>query len=139
VVLEVLDDANKLDETECWWIAFGRACGWPLTNLTDGGGSLSEDVRTERRRRQAECQAEQRAQAEAKRHAREKKKQQRKEEYETAAAEQQRYLDSLIYSPQQLAIRKQIKEEQRCPQRSPGEIAARCFELFEKHFGSRMF
>lgn len=22
---------------EIWWIAFGRACGWPLVNLTDGG------------------------------------------------------------------------------------------------------
>lgn len=22
---------------EQWWIAFGRACGWPLTNHTDGG------------------------------------------------------------------------------------------------------
>ena len=26
-----------LSETECWWIAYGRALGWPLKNQTDGG------------------------------------------------------------------------------------------------------
>ena len=29
-----LDDAN---EKEKWWIAYGRQCNWPLTNITDGG------------------------------------------------------------------------------------------------------
>ncbi len=28
------DEAN---ERERWWIAYGRSCGWPLTNLSDGG------------------------------------------------------------------------------------------------------
>jgi hypothetical protein len=29
---------NALNDAECWWIAFGRASGWQLTNETDGGG-----------------------------------------------------------------------------------------------------
>jgi hypothetical protein len=28
---------EELSDRECWWIAFGLACGWPLTNLTNGG------------------------------------------------------------------------------------------------------
>jgi len=36
-VLEVVDDPHLLNDAECWWIAFGRACGWDLTNHTDGG------------------------------------------------------------------------------------------------------
>lgn len=37
VVLDEGVDARALCEMERWWIAFGRVCGWPLTNLTDGG------------------------------------------------------------------------------------------------------
>ena len=37
VVLEVLPDDSKLSVTERWWIAYGKCCGWPLTNLTRGG------------------------------------------------------------------------------------------------------
>lgn len=35
----VLETPHKeiLSDTERWWIAYGRASGWPLTNLTDGG------------------------------------------------------------------------------------------------------
>ena len=36
VVLE-LCSKEQLCAQERWWIAFGRACGWSLTNLTDGG------------------------------------------------------------------------------------------------------
>lgn len=50
VVLEVLKDAVELDQAERWWIAYGRACDWPLTNLTKGGGP-SETALAERRRR----------------------------------------------------------------------------------------
>ena len=37
--IAVLQDstAETLKTDECWWIAFGRACGWPLTNLSGGG------------------------------------------------------------------------------------------------------
>jgi hypothetical protein len=28
---------DKIDNDERWWIAYGRACGWPLTNLNSGG------------------------------------------------------------------------------------------------------
>lgn len=31
----------EADEWEQRWIALGRASGWPLTNLTDGGGGAS--------------------------------------------------------------------------------------------------
>lgn len=36
-ILEGLDTHCELSAAEQWWIVFGRACGWPLTNLTDGG------------------------------------------------------------------------------------------------------
>lgn len=36
-VLEDVDDPTMLDDTERWWITYGRACGWPLTNLVAGG------------------------------------------------------------------------------------------------------
>lgn len=37
VILECLENASRLNETECAWIAGARACGWRLTNATDGG------------------------------------------------------------------------------------------------------
>lgn len=41
-VLDVAKGQNDLPGLEQWWIAYGRACGWPLTNATDGGeGSLN--------------------------------------------------------------------------------------------------
>ena len=51
VVLEFLESATRLNELERYWIAFGRACGWPLTNLTDGGdgASVGHVVTTEQR------------------------------------------------------------------------------------------
>ena len=55
-ILEAVKDACDLAETERWWIAYGKACGCPLTNLTDGGG-VSADVIIERRRRKAEFEA----------------------------------------------------------------------------------
>jgi hypothetical protein len=55
-VLETVRDATELADAERWWIAFGRACGWPLTNLTSGGG-LSEDAILEKRRRRAAWEA----------------------------------------------------------------------------------
>ncbi len=30
---------DSLDSTEVWWIAYGRSCGWPLTNICSGGWS----------------------------------------------------------------------------------------------------
>ena len=53
VVLEVIDEASKLPAAECWWIAYGRACGWPLTNLTNGGGPSEQALLEKRRRKQA--------------------------------------------------------------------------------------
>lgn len=38
-ILEVCDSAQLIDK-ERWWIAFGKACGWPLTNMTDGGEGI---------------------------------------------------------------------------------------------------
>lgn len=37
VVLEEIASADLLADAEVWRIAYGRASGWPLTNLTDGG------------------------------------------------------------------------------------------------------
>lgn len=39
VLLETGD--LDLNIAERWWIAYGRASGWPLTNLTDGGEGAS--------------------------------------------------------------------------------------------------
>jgi hypothetical protein len=37
-VIAILEDGTPdLNAAERWWIAMGRAFGWPLTNLTDGG------------------------------------------------------------------------------------------------------
>lgn len=36
-VLDIRDSADGLNEAERWWIAYGRASGWDLTNHTDGG------------------------------------------------------------------------------------------------------
>ena len=39
-----------LEAVERWWIAYGRALGWPLTNLTAGGeGSAGRPVSPETR------------------------------------------------------------------------------------------
>lgn len=41
VVLEVTrGNWEELCAVEKWWIAYGRASGWPLTNLTDGGDGV---------------------------------------------------------------------------------------------------
>lgn len=37
VVLFQESSPEAICDDERWWIAFGRACGWPLTNVTDGG------------------------------------------------------------------------------------------------------
>jgi hypothetical protein len=57
VTLEVVADAPELAKAERWWIAFGRACGWPLTNITDGRGP-SEAAIGEKHRREAAREAE---------------------------------------------------------------------------------
>jgi hypothetical protein len=30
-------NSTALNDSERWWIAYGRACGWPLTNIYEGG------------------------------------------------------------------------------------------------------
>jgi len=48
VVLEEQAFGLSLDIAEQWWIAYGRASGWPLTNLTDGGeGTTGWSMRPE--------------------------------------------------------------------------------------------
>jgi hypothetical protein len=37
VAVLALSAKESLHDDERWWIAYGRASGWPLTNLTDGG------------------------------------------------------------------------------------------------------
>lgn len=50
--LETFDTPTKLAEAERWWIAYGRACGWPLTNIMDGGGMSEETILKKRRQRE---------------------------------------------------------------------------------------
>jgi hypothetical protein len=51
-ILERCSDKNALCDLERQWIAKGRAAGWPLTNLTDGGdgtpGVIHNPQRAER-------------------------------------------------------------------------------------------
>lgn len=47
IVLDEFEDAEALNRAERWWIAFGRACAWPLTNLTDGGDGTSGYTKSE--------------------------------------------------------------------------------------------
>lgn len=51
--LLILDD-DMIDEDafarEVEWIAWGRACGWPLTNMTDGGDGSRGYTFTEERK-----------------------------------------------------------------------------------------
>lgn len=44
VVLEVVDNVSRLDKAERWWIAFGLALGWPLTNCMLGGYPSKESL-----------------------------------------------------------------------------------------------
>lgn len=131
VILDTLNDESELDEAECWWIAFGSACRWPLTNLTEGGVPSAETLaeRAERQKRKAE-----RAQrAEAARRQKDEKRKRAKVEYEAASAARIRN----TYSPAQLAAIDQRKKARRQARRSPAEIEQRCFQLFEKHAGTR--
>ncbi len=49
-VLEIVTDASALSTIEIRWIAYGRAEGWPLTNLTDGGEGAHGAIRTAEQR-----------------------------------------------------------------------------------------
>lgn len=44
IVILQISTKPSLDTDEIWWIAFGRACGWPLTNHTDGGSGITDDT-----------------------------------------------------------------------------------------------
>lgn len=53
-ILETVDHRDELPDAERWWIAFGRALGWPLTNGTAGGdGSFGPSGATRDRMRLA--------------------------------------------------------------------------------------
>lgn len=138
IILDILDDASELDEGECWWIVFGRVCGWPLTNLTEGGVPSAETLtkRTERQKRNAE-RTERNA---AVRQRKTEERQRTKATYEAASAERLRNFRLTIYSPAQLTAMKRGKAERSQSQRSPAEIEQRVFKLFEQHAENpRMF
>ena len=50
VVLEEHAEGSSLHGSEMWWIAYGRACEWPLTNITNGGEGTSGWKMTEETR-----------------------------------------------------------------------------------------
>ena len=49
-VLETMQTAAGLAEAERWWIKFGKACGWPLTNRHFGHPPASESSESYDRR-----------------------------------------------------------------------------------------
>ncbi len=46
-------NATVLNDLERWWIAFGLACGWPLTNATAGGDGVANPASSTRARKAA--------------------------------------------------------------------------------------
>lgn len=105
-MLEVVKDASELDQAERWWIAFGWACGWPLTNLTAGGGPSKEAI-AERNRRNAENAL--------------------------AATLRNRIVFTPEEIAERQRIRRGIPRD---PAEARAEVREKCFRLFEKHFGS---
>jgi hypothetical protein len=129
-VLEVVKDIVDLRGAERWWIAYGRACGWPLTNLTDGGGP-SEAALAERRRRNKEsalvkAKAAEEARAE---------RQRQLAEYDRARAEREQYLKQLaeLWTGETGAAARLLRRSVAAA-RDP-EIRKRCFQLFEERVG----
>jgi len=45
-VLETVDSIDRLNDCETWWMMFGRALGWDLTNHAPAGGSVRGLVRS---------------------------------------------------------------------------------------------
>ncbi len=128
-VLEVLTESDGLAQAERWWIAFGKTCGWPLTNIMKGGGpsecvlAKRRDVKKERARAKIEEKAS-------------KKEERLRREEERLRREDERLSLSAI-GRELLAKRKRhIAQDLR----SPEEIEQVCFQLFEKRHGSpRLF
>jgi hypothetical protein len=118
-VLETIQTAPDLAKAERWWIAFGRACGWPLTNIMDGGYP-SEEIIIERWRRKA-ARAAARTDARA---ARLKEILLTREQHKAASEERMRSFCSMagIKPPQHLLDTK--------PE-IPTEIEQQCLQFFE--------
>lgn len=125
VILEVVKDATILDRTERWWIAFGRACGWPLTNHTPGG-SLTE-IEREARRRQKELVAARRADEQAVRERR------YAEEYEADWTKRRLQMFKWIEKSEGASAAQQEQDYQlNLRQRREEGLDARCYVLFNK-------
>lgn len=135
VVLDVIHDATELDEWECWWIAYGWACGWPLTNILDGGVPTAETLAKIRDRQKRKI--ERAAQAAVERQRRAEEKQRFRAEYEAASAARIRNGLLIAHGPEYVAAMDARKKELGQSKRSPAEIERACFELFEKHKDSR--
>lgn len=45
-ILETVGSADRLNDSETWWISFGRALGWDLTNHAPGGGTTRGLIRS---------------------------------------------------------------------------------------------
>jgi hypothetical protein len=114
-VLETVQDATELTEAESWWIEYGRASGWPLTNCMDGGAAGIEVV-LERQRRAAERKAMKAAE-----------RQQREAKWATAAKERS---GISTYSPEEIEELARIRRE--CCG-IPAEIERQCLQFFDDH------
>ena len=116
VILESVEDPKQLSEAERWWIAYGRALRWPLTNLTDGG-CLSEEVLTEKRRRKAAALAERRRR-------------------QAAELAEQRRQKALVLAEHRYRLEVDARAEQEKLERR-ARRRARCFEFFAQYRGQR--
>jgi hypothetical protein len=125
-VLEVLAHPAELSQAERWWIAFGRACGWPLTNCTDGGG-FSEEVLAKRLVRKAE-----RARKKI-----EKARDEKAAVRETWRLNEEKHLSCSAIGRELIEKRKRRAQWLRAQDHAEAvRVKELCFKLFEEHFGS---
>jgi hypothetical protein len=120
-VLEVLGDIVALSEAERWWIAYGRCCGWPLTNIMSGGYPSAEVILA-RQRRKAARKIMRKAAWDAAALRRQQRKVALSAAWEAASKER---LRAVGWIPQQ--------RDPNPPHGIPAEIARRCLQFFNEH------
>lgn len=121
VTLETVVDPAKLSEAECWWIAYGKASGWPLTNISEGGGAYDAAEMRHRAARRARITREKEAQKERC--------------VELIAAARAASLQRVANTRSMLERNKELAEVRSELQNTAhlGDAAVRCLLLFEQH------
>ena len=120
VVLEEIEDPIRLAAAECWWIAYGKASGWPLTNIAEGGGAYDPAEMRHRAARRARLKLEKAARAAAIVAAK-----------EVAAADSRRHVDNMRRWLELKEVRETAEIESRNTANT--ETVRKCLSLFVQH------